>query len=183
MLFQSVLCCRSADIRGTPPQRKDRVPVAKEVIIRLRRDDLDGSEATKTVVFAWAGTTYEINLSDDSVERFSAVIAPYVGAARKSSARGRRRVAESIVEAYDDAQAALAKTGVAPRGLVPRKSPPPGRQHPNAVASLNQSSRPTTTPRSRSPRPAPHLVRPRPRRHGSHPLGSILREATSGSRS
>ena len=89
--------------------------MAKEIVIRLR-DDLDGSEATKTVVFAWVGTTYEIDLSDDNVEKFSAVMAPYVGAARKSPARGRRRVAESIVEAYDDAQAALAKTGAAPRG-------------------------------------------------------------------
>ena len=89
--------------------------MAKEVIIRLR-DDLDGSEATTTVVFAWAGTTYEIDLNDENVENFSAVIAPYVSAARKSPGRGRRRVAESIVEAYDDAQSALAKTGAAPRG-------------------------------------------------------------------
>jgi hypothetical protein len=48
--------------------------MAKEVIIRLR-DGLDGSETTKTVVFAWAGTTFEIDLSDDNVEKFSAVIA------------------------------------------------------------------------------------------------------------
>ena len=89
--------------------------MAKEIITRLR-DDLDGSEATKTLVFAWAGATYEIDLSDDNAEKFSAAIAPYVGAARKLSGRGRRRVAEAIVEAYDDAQAALAKTGAAPRG-------------------------------------------------------------------
>ena len=96
--------------------------MAKEIIIRLS-DDLDGSEATKTVVFAWAGTTYEIDLSDENVEKFSAVIAPYVGAARKSSGRGRRRVAASIAEAYDDAQAALAKTGAAPRGApTPKKA-------------------------------------------------------------
>ena len=89
--------------------------MAKEVITLLR-DDLDGSEATKTVSFAWEGTTYEIDLSDENFGKFSSAVSPYLGAARKTPKPRRSRVSASIVEAYDDAQGALAKTGAAPRG-------------------------------------------------------------------
>jgi Lsr2 len=85
-------------------------------VVTLLRDDLDGSEATRTVVFAWEGTTYEIDLSDENFGNFSTAMSPYLGAARKRPKPRRSRVAESIGEAYDDAQAALAKTGAAPRG-------------------------------------------------------------------
>lgn len=88
--------------------------MAKEVIT-LFRDDLDGSDATKTVVFAWEGTTYEIDLSDENLKKFSGAISPYLAAARKAPKPRRSRIAKSIGEAYDDAQAALAKTGVPPR--------------------------------------------------------------------
>ena len=85
-------------------------------VVTLLRDDLDGSEATKTVVFAWEGTTYEIDLSDENFGSFSTAISPYLGAARKTPKPRRSRISASIVEAYDDAQVALAKTGAAPRG-------------------------------------------------------------------
>ena len=94
--------------------------MAKEVVT-LFRDDLDGSEATKTVVFAWEGTTYEIDLSDENYGRFSSAISPYLGAARKTPKPRRSRISASVVEAYDDAQAALAKTGAAPRVTPTRR--------------------------------------------------------------
>jgi hypothetical protein len=127
--------------------------MAKEIITRLR-DDLDGSEATTTVAFAWSGVAYEIDLNDANFEKFSASIAPYVAAARKVAAPGRGRGAQgstvdrhrldairswakaaglsvadrgriraSIIAAYDDAQAALAMTGAAPRMPPSTKKP------------------------------------------------------------
>ena len=98
--------------------------MAKEVIT-LFRDDLDGSEATKTVVFAWEGTTYEVDLSDENYGKFSSAISPYIAAARKTPKPRRSRIAKSVGEAYDDAQAALAKTGVPPRvGPAAKKAGP-----------------------------------------------------------
>ncbi|MFF1776970.1 Lsr2 family protein [Streptomyces virginiae] len=48
-------------------------------------DDLDGSEATQTVVFALDGKTYEIDLSDGNAEKLRGDLAPFLGAARKTS--------------------------------------------------------------------------------------------------
>lgn len=51
-------------------------------------DDLDQSKADGTVTFAYAGTTYEIDLSDANRAALEESLAPYIGAARKlSSAR------------------------------------------------------------------------------------------------
>ncbi|MGC4155106.1 MAG: Lsr2 family protein [Propionicimonas sp.] len=51
-------------------------------------DDLDQSKADSTVTFAYAGATYEIDLSDANRAALEEALAPYVGAARKvSSAR------------------------------------------------------------------------------------------------
>ncbi|THA41798.1 Lsr2 family protein [Streptomyces sp. A1547] len=48
-------------------------------------DDLDGSEAAQTVVFALDGKTYEIDLSDGNAEKLRGGLAPFLGAARKTS--------------------------------------------------------------------------------------------------
>ena len=64
--------------------------MAKQVVTRLT-DDLDGSDATTTVHFAWKGTAYEIELSDANVLAFDAELERYIGAARVvTPARGRR---------------------------------------------------------------------------------------------
>lgn len=52
-------------------------------------DDLDQSKADSTVTFAYAGTAYEIDLSDANRAALEESLAPYVGAARKVSS-GRR---------------------------------------------------------------------------------------------
>ena len=52
-------------------------------------DDLDDSTADGTVTFAYAGTTYEIDLSDSNRNAFEEALAPYIAAARKVS--GSRR--------------------------------------------------------------------------------------------
>jgi hypothetical protein len=46
-------------------------------------DDLDGSEASRTVTFAVDGTTYELDLSDKNAAKFEKALAPFVAAGRK----------------------------------------------------------------------------------------------------
>ncbi len=56
-------------------------------------DDLDGSDATGTVLFAIDGRAYEIDLSEDNAARLRESLASFVAAARKSggaAAAGRR---------------------------------------------------------------------------------------------
>lgn len=52
-------------------------------------DDLDQGKADGTVTFAYAGTTYEIDLSDANRAKLEKALAPYIGVARKVSS-GRR---------------------------------------------------------------------------------------------
>lgn len=56
--------------------------MAQKVEVRLI-DDLDGSEATQTVLFALDGKSYEIDLNDDHNTTLREALAPFVGAARK----------------------------------------------------------------------------------------------------
>lgn len=58
--------------------------MAQKTVVTLL-DDLDGSEATQTVLFGLEGRSYEIDLNEANSEKFRAALAPYVGAARKAS--------------------------------------------------------------------------------------------------
>jgi hypothetical protein len=69
--------------------------MATETITRLI-DDLDGSEAQRTVTFAWDGRTYEVDLSKKNAAAFEKTLKPYLAVARsvrpattRSSSRGR----------------------------------------------------------------------------------------------
>jgi hypothetical protein len=69
--------------------------MATETITRLI-DDLDGSDAQRTVTFAWDGRTYEVDLSKKNIAAFEKTMKPYLAAARsaratpaRSSGRGR----------------------------------------------------------------------------------------------
>ena len=53
-------------------------------------DDLDGGEAEGTVRFGLDGAEYEIDLSAEHAEALRAALAPFIGAARRSPAAGRR---------------------------------------------------------------------------------------------
>ena len=55
-------------------------------------DDIDGSEASETVVFGLDGSTYEVDLSEAHAEDLREVLSPYVSVARRagSSAGGGR---------------------------------------------------------------------------------------------
>lgn len=61
--------------------------------ITILEDDLDGSPADQTVIFALDGISYEIDLSDAHANNLRSAFRPYIEAARKispSRARGRR---------------------------------------------------------------------------------------------
>src|SRR3954469_25340014 len=65
--------------------------MAQKVQIILE-DDIDGGEATETVVFALDGTSYEIDLNDKNASALRDALAAYVGHARRGTGarRGRR---------------------------------------------------------------------------------------------
>ncbi|WP_299039677.1 Lsr2 family protein [uncultured Pseudokineococcus sp.] len=49
-------------------------------------DDLDGSEATQTVTFAFQGTSYEIDLNDQHFSSIEESFAEWIESARKTTA-------------------------------------------------------------------------------------------------
>jgi hypothetical protein len=55
-----------------------------ETIVTLI-DDLDGTRAESTISFAFKGTHYEIDLSAKNSKKFSDLIGPFIGAARKAT--------------------------------------------------------------------------------------------------
>lgn len=72
-------------------------------VITLLTDDLDGSEASQTVVFALDGKTYEIDLSDEHATKMREALAPFVGSARKVGGRATIRRLGSSKPAEDTA--------------------------------------------------------------------------------
>ncbi len=106
--------------------------MAKTVVVKLT-DDLDGSEATETVLFGLGGTEYEIDLSAKNKTALDKALERYVAAGRKVGSKratrsgggsgrsdlaeirtwarsngyelsDRGRVAAEIIAAYDAAQ-------------------------------------------------------------------------------
>jgi hypothetical protein len=68
--------------------------MAKQTIVKLR-DDLDGSEASGTVVFGFDGVAYEIDLSKKNARELEAAMAPYVAVARRVSRSARKPAGRS----------------------------------------------------------------------------------------
>lgn len=62
-------------------------------------DDVDGGEASETVLFGLDGVTYEIDLNDDNAGKLRDALATWVGHARRSGgarkASGGRKAASS----------------------------------------------------------------------------------------
>ncbi len=56
--------------------------MAKQIYEKLV-DDIDGSEATQTVVFGVDGTAYQIDLNDAHADELRATLDPFLGAARR----------------------------------------------------------------------------------------------------
>ncbi|MGR0319985.1 histone-like nucleoid-structuring protein Lsr2 [Agromyces sp. ZXT2-3] len=97
--------------------------MAKRVVETLI-DDLDGSDADRTVSFAFDGDQYSIDLSSANIDKLESALAPYIGAARKTAVRGgttRRRGASSAGGDTKDAREWLRSNGhqVSDRGRIP----------------------------------------------------------------
>jgi hypothetical protein len=103
--------------------------MAKEIITRLR-DDIDGTDASRTVVFGWDGVQYELDLSNKNASAFGKLIEPYVTAARRTGGRqvrrtatkstSRRRTSKSAAADPSTVREWAAKNGftVSPRGRI-----------------------------------------------------------------
>jgi hypothetical protein len=63
--------------------------VAKQSVVKLI-DDLDGSEATETVLFTLDGVEYSIDLGPKNLKKFRDALSVYVAKARKKNAVGRK---------------------------------------------------------------------------------------------
>jgi hypothetical protein len=67
--------------------------MARQITERLI-DDLDGSDATQTVEFAYKGKSYTVDLNDNNASDSEDALAPYIAAAGKAgsaqSSRGTR---------------------------------------------------------------------------------------------
>lgn len=50
-------------------------------------DDLDGSEASRTIKFSIDGAHYEIDLSDKNADKFREAFAPYIANGRRVTSR------------------------------------------------------------------------------------------------
>lgn len=53
-------------------------------------DDIDGSEAKRTVTFALDGKSYEIDLNEANLARLNDALAPFIEKARRASGATRR---------------------------------------------------------------------------------------------
>ncbi|MDR3202374.1 MAG: Lsr2 family protein [Bifidobacteriaceae bacterium] len=97
--------------------------MAQRVSVELL-DDLDSSPAAESIGFGIDGVSYVIDLSNEHAEQLRAVLAPWVGAARKLSRRtngtdGRRtRPAIDYDPAAVRAWAATNGIQVSPRGRI-----------------------------------------------------------------
>lgn len=63
--------------------------MAQRVNIVLE-DDIDGGDATETVIFGLDGVSYEIDLSDKNAQRLRDSMTKYVASARRTTSRARR---------------------------------------------------------------------------------------------
>lgn len=62
-------------------------------------DDLDGSQADRTIRFSIDGAHYEIDLSDENADKFREVFAPYIANGRRVTSRKSSRRSSSASSA------------------------------------------------------------------------------------
>jgi hypothetical protein len=75
-------------------------------VIHTLVDDLDGSEASQTVLFALDGKSYEIDLNDENNAKLREALAPYIGKGRRVGGGGRATVRRmGTGKPADDSQA------------------------------------------------------------------------------
>lgn len=104
--------------------------MARREIVQLT-DDLDGSEAARTVSFAYNGAEYEIDLSEENAQEFDAMLEGYVSHARRVGGRRTRTAAVTTPTPRGSAESADPKAvrewaqghgySVSPRGRISRE--------------------------------------------------------------
>lgn len=87
-------------------------------------DDIDGTEADRTIQFGLNGTTYEIDLNETNTQKLEAALAPFVEkatkvAGRRSSGQTRRTTAGPSFSQNVRAWAKEQGITVPDRGRVP----------------------------------------------------------------
>lgn len=94
----------------------------------MLQDDIDGSEASETVLFGLDGTQYQIDLNDEHADEFRQLLDPFIEAGRRVGGRrvrtARRASAPAPVDTPVDpaavrAWAAANKITVSSRGRIP----------------------------------------------------------------
>ncbi len=90
--------------------------MARKQIVELI-DDLDGSDATRTIRFGYSGTAYSIDLNDKNAGKLDKVIATYVAAARKDGAQAKRHAVMSGGGSRDDYDPAAVRAWAKERGI------------------------------------------------------------------
>jgi hypothetical protein len=95
--------------------------MAKQTITTIEyTDDLDGGKADGTIIFAWDGVNYEIDLSKRNAREFEKTMAIYVGHARRVRSNGARRRGGAGKRDLSAIRAWAAANGhkMAPRGRI-----------------------------------------------------------------
>ncbi|MFI5616214.1 Lsr2 family protein [Streptomyces sp. NPDC051567] len=96
--------------------------MAQRVVVTLS-DDIDGGEATETVVFSLDGKSYEIDLNAANAKNLRKGLAPFVAAGRRQSRSGKAFKHTSIAPdpAVVRAWARSNQHDVPPRGRIPKR--------------------------------------------------------------
>jgi hypothetical protein len=83
--------------------------MARTTVIQLI-DDIDGSEADRTVDFGYMGKRYSLDLNEKNAAELEEILAPYIAAASKGGAAGSGRAGGSSRAAGRPAGASRVKS-------------------------------------------------------------------------
>lgn len=100
---------------------KKGVRIVAQRVVQQLIDDLDGSEAVKTVRFGYAGREYEIDLNEEHAQALDELLAPYLEHARRAdggaSTRRTRRGGRSEGERRSPAELRAIRQWAREQGL------------------------------------------------------------------
>ncbi|MDD9377359.1 Lsr2 family protein [Streptomyces sp. ZAF1911] len=96
--------------------------MAQRVVVTIS-DDIDGGDASETVVFGLDGKSYEIDLNVANAKKLRKSLAPFVAAGRRQARSGKAFKHTSIAPdpAVVRAWARSNQLDVPPRGRIPKK--------------------------------------------------------------
>ncbi|WP_419996861.1 histone-like nucleoid-structuring protein Lsr2 [Streptomyces boninensis] len=96
--------------------------MAQRVVVTLS-DDIDGGDASETVIFGLDGKSYEIDLNKTNATKLRGALAPYLEAGRKRSTSGKAFKRTSIAPDPATVRAWANSHGkeVPARGRIPKR--------------------------------------------------------------